>query len=130
MSERRFALFEFTLMRGEASLQLYEAGRTYSLPQAVAHAAGKRSLVAAERPASWTPPSMFRPPEVLTLAEVAEADSRRFCATGSSSYISLTTELPHDRILIDRLLVTTNGNRRSYYCFDFTRVHRITPALE
>ena len=74
MSERRFALIDFTLVTREGSLQLYEAGRSYSLPRAVAHAAGKRDLVAAEQSASWTPPSMFRPPEVLTLAEVAEAE--------------------------------------------------------
>ncbi len=40
----------------------------------IAHAASKRALVAHERPEHWTPPSMFCPPEVLTEAEVAEAE--------------------------------------------------------
>ena len=32
-------------------------------------------LIARERPEDWTPPNMFRPPEVLTDAEVAEAEA-------------------------------------------------------
>ncbi len=56
-------------------LRLYEAGRTYVLPRAVAHAATKRDLVARERPPRWSPPSMFRPPETLTEAEVVDADA-------------------------------------------------------
>ena len=55
-------------------LRLYEAGRTYTLPRAIAHAATKRELVAKQRPPHWTPTSMFRPPEVLTEAEVVEAE--------------------------------------------------------
>jgi hypothetical protein len=46
MSERRFVLVEFTHMSREGCLRLYEAGRTYTLPRAVAHAAtGRRSRV-------------------------------------------------------------------------------------
>ncbi|MGA9337040.1 MAG: hypothetical protein WBV66_05185 [Pseudolabrys sp.] len=44
-------------------LRLYEAGRIYSLPRA------------AWRPLHWTPPSTFRPPEVLTEVEVIEAEA-------------------------------------------------------
>jgi hypothetical protein len=56
-------------------VRLYEAGRVYTLPPALAHAASKRELVAKERPADWTPPNMFRRPEVLTAAEVVEAEA-------------------------------------------------------
>ena len=75
MTERRFALVDFTHMSREGCLRLYEAGRSYALPRAIAHAASKRQLVAAHRPAQWTPPSMFRQPEVLTEAEVVEAEA-------------------------------------------------------
>lgn len=75
MSERRFVLADFTHMNREGCLRLYEAGRTYALPRAVAHAAAKRGLVARERPSRWAAPGMFRPPEVLTEAEVVEAEA-------------------------------------------------------
>ena len=75
MSERRFALVDFTHMSRVACVRLYEAGHTYTLPRAIAHAATKRELVAKERPARWTPPSMFKLPEALTEAEVVEAEA-------------------------------------------------------
>ena len=75
MSERRFVLVDFTHMSRAGCLRLYEAGRGYTLPRAVAHAATKRELVAMHRPAGWVPPSMFRQPEVLTEAEVVEAEA-------------------------------------------------------
>ncbi len=75
MSERRFALIDFTHMSRVGYVRLYEAGHTYTLPRAIAHAASKRELVAKQRPPHWTPPSMFRPPEVLTEAEVIEAEA-------------------------------------------------------
>lgn len=75
MSERRFVLVDFTLMSREGCLRHYEAGHVYVLPRAVAHAATKRDLVATDRPPRWTPPSMFRLPEVLTAAEVIEAEA-------------------------------------------------------
>ena len=75
MSERCFALVDFTHMSRVGCLRLYEAGHAYTLPRAVAHAATKRELVAKERPSRWTPPSMFRLPEVLTEAEVIEAET-------------------------------------------------------
>ena len=56
-------------------LHAHEAGHTYALSRAVAHAATKRELVAKQRPAGWMPPSMFRLPEVLTEAEVIEAEA-------------------------------------------------------
>jgi hypothetical protein len=75
MSERRFALVDFTYMNRAGCLRLYEAGRAYTLPRAVAHAATKRELVAKQRPPHWTPPSIFRQSEVLTEAEVIEAEA-------------------------------------------------------
>ena len=46
------------------------------LPQGrgLAHAAAKRELVATERPVDWMPPSIFRPPEVLTELEAVKAE--------------------------------------------------------
>ncbi len=75
MSERRFVLLDFTHMSREGCVRLYEAGHTYRLPAALAHAATKRELVAKERPGLWTPPDMFRRPEMLTQAEVVEAEA-------------------------------------------------------
>jgi hypothetical protein len=75
MTERRFVLVDFTYMDREGCLQLFEAGRTYSLPRAVAHAAAKRGLIAAQRIHRWTAPGIFRPPEALTKAEVVEAEA-------------------------------------------------------
>ena len=56
-------------------IRLYEAGCTYAMRQGLAHAAAKRELVATERPVDWMPPSIFRPPEVLTELETAEAEN-------------------------------------------------------
>lgn len=75
MFERRFVLVDFTHMTRVGCLRLYEAGRAYVLSRAVAHAASGRGLVAKRRPLRWSPPSMFRPPEVLTEAEVVEAEA-------------------------------------------------------
>jgi hypothetical protein len=69
MSERRFVLADFTYMDRAGLLRLYEAGRTYRLPRAIA-----RELVAKERPADWKSPNMFQLPKVLTEAEVIEAE--------------------------------------------------------
>jgi hypothetical protein len=74
MSERRFVLVDFTHMSGASCLRVYEAGETYTMPRAVAHAAAKRGLVAKQRPADWTPPSILRSPEALTEANVVEAE--------------------------------------------------------
>jgi hypothetical protein len=75
MSERRFVLVDFTHMNRAGCLRLYEAGRTYALPRAIAHAATKRELVAKQRPPGWVPPNMFQLPKVLTEAEVIEAEA-------------------------------------------------------
>jgi hypothetical protein len=72
MSERRFALVDFTHMNRAGCLRLYEAG---ALSRAVAHAANKRERVAKQRPAGWTPPGIFRQPETLTEAEVIKAEA-------------------------------------------------------
>ena len=75
MSERRIILVDFTHMSRAGCLRLCEAGRAYKLPRAIAHAATKRELVAKDRPSRWLAPSMFRPPETLTEAEVIEAEA-------------------------------------------------------
>jgi hypothetical protein len=74
MSERRFVLADFTYIDREDVLRLYEAGRTYALSPAIAHAATKRELVAKQRPAGWMPPNIFQFPKRLTEAEVIEAE--------------------------------------------------------
>ena len=45
------------------------------MPRTLTHAAAKRELVAVERPVGWTPPSILRPPEVLTESELVEAEA-------------------------------------------------------
>jgi hypothetical protein len=75
MSERRFVLVDFMHKTKTGRLRLYEAGRAYTLPRAIAHAATKRELVAKKQPPHWIPPGMFRPPEVLTDLEVIEAEA-------------------------------------------------------
>jgi hypothetical protein len=56
-------------------IRLYEAGNSYDMPRALAHAAAKRDFVAIQRPVAWEPPSILRPPEVLTEAELAAAEA-------------------------------------------------------
>jgi hypothetical protein len=75
MSERRFVLVDFTHMSTTECLRIYEAGNTYTMPRAVAQAAAKRELVARERPADWSPPSILKLPEALTEADVVEAEA-------------------------------------------------------
>jgi hypothetical protein len=43
------------------------------MPRALAHA--KRELVALGRPGGCTPPSILKPPEVLTESELVEAEA-------------------------------------------------------
>jgi hypothetical protein len=75
MIERRFVLVDFRYTRDAVGhIRLYEAGRTYALPRALAHAAAKRELVAVQQPVNWTSPSILRSPEVLTESELVEAD--------------------------------------------------------
>ena len=50
MSERRFALVDFTHMNRAGCLRFYEAGHTYALSRAIAHAATKRELVRSSGP--------------------------------------------------------------------------------
>ena len=75
MSDRRFALVDFTYTGKTGRLRSHEAGHTYALPRAIAHAATKRGLVAKQLPPHWTPPSIFRFPEVLTEVEVIETEA-------------------------------------------------------
>jgi hypothetical protein len=76
MTQRRFVLVDFRYTSDVVGhIRLYEAGNIYDMPRALAHAAAKRELVAIERPVDWTPPSILRPPEVLTEAELVEAEA-------------------------------------------------------
>ena len=75
MTERRFVLVDFRYTNDVVGhVRLYEAGCTYPMRRGLAHAAAKRELVATERPVDWMPPSIFRPPEVLTELEAVEAE--------------------------------------------------------
>ena len=74
MTERRFVLVDFRYTRDPLGhVRFYEAGNSYDMPRALAHAAAKRERV--EQPAGWTPPSILRPPEVLTESELVEAEA-------------------------------------------------------
>jgi hypothetical protein len=75
MSERRFVLVDFTHINSAGCLSLYEAGNTYIMPRAVAHAAAKHGFVARARPPDWSPPSILKSPEVLTEADVVDAEA-------------------------------------------------------
>ena len=76
ITERRFVLVDFRYTNDVMGhVRFYEAGNTYDMPRALAHAAAKRELVAVERPIGWEPPSILRPPEVLTEAELAAAEA-------------------------------------------------------
>jgi len=76
MTERRFVLVDFRYTSDPLGhVRFYEAGNTYSMSRALAHAAAKRELVAVERPVGWTPPSILTPPEVLTESELVEAEA-------------------------------------------------------
>jgi hypothetical protein len=76
MTERRFVLVDFRYTSDVVGhIRLYEAGNTYDMPRALAHAAAKRELAAVQQPAEWTPPSTLRPPEVLTESELVEAEN-------------------------------------------------------
>ena len=74
MSERRFVLVDFTHMSSTSCLRVYEAGETYTMPRAVAHAAAKSGMVAKQRPSNWISPSIVRSPEALIDADVVEAE--------------------------------------------------------
>ena len=74
-SEHRFVLADFNRLDPDGHLRVYEAGRHYAMPAALAHAAAKRALVAKGKPARWVRPSILTPPEVLSEIEVAEAEA-------------------------------------------------------
>jgi hypothetical protein len=75
MTERRFVLVDFRYTNDVVGhIRLYEAGCTYAMRRGLAHAAAKREFVAKRRPVDWTPPSILRPPEVLTELEVVQAE--------------------------------------------------------
>ena len=72
-AEHRFVLADFVCRADAGPLRIYEAGRAYPMPPAVARAAARRGLVAEARPACWIRPSMLRQPEVLSERELDAA---------------------------------------------------------
>jgi hypothetical protein len=74
MPEPRFVLSDFTCLT-PGGVRLYEAGHSYPMFPALAHAAAKRDLVAHRKPPHWTPPSILVAPVVITAAEIAEAEA-------------------------------------------------------
>jgi hypothetical protein len=74
-AEYCFALVDFVCRSGSGPLRIYEAGRSYPMSPAVAHAAAKRGLVAKGRPSCWIRPSVLRQPEVLSVHELDAADA-------------------------------------------------------
>jgi hypothetical protein len=81
MTVSRFVLVDFRYTSDSLGhIRLYEAGNTYDMPPAMAHAAAKRDLVAAQRPVDWERPSILRQPEVLTEAELAAGADRCLCS--------------------------------------------------
>ena len=76
MTERRFVLVDFRYTsEALGHVRFYEAGNSDDMSRALAHAAAKRELLAVEQPVGWTPPSILRPPEVLTESELVEAEA-------------------------------------------------------
>ncbi|MDQ3929490.1 MAG: hypothetical protein M3328_10130, partial [Chloroflexota bacterium] len=52
--EHRFVLADFEHLDAAGDRHVYEAGRSYSMPPAIAHAAARRDLVSDHKPPHWT----------------------------------------------------------------------------
>ncbi len=74
-AEFRFVLADFRCIGEGGAPRLHEAGRSFPMPPAVAHAAAKRELVAKARSPHWTPPNRFRRAETPSAAEIAAAEA-------------------------------------------------------
>ncbi len=72
--EHRFVLTDFTAPAALGRPKLYEAGRSYPMSPALAHAAAKRDLVAHHKPAHWLPPSILTVPVAITVLDLQEAE--------------------------------------------------------
>ncbi len=73
--EHRFILADFTVPGSSGRPRLYEAGKHYPMPPAVAHAAAKHDLVAKAKPVHWAPPNLWARPTILTMVDLAEAQA-------------------------------------------------------
>jgi len=73
--EHRFILADFTVPSPSGRPRLYEAGKHYPMPPAVAHAAAKHDLVAKAKPVHWAPPNLSARPTTLTMIDIAEAQA-------------------------------------------------------
>ena len=74
-TEHRFILADFTVPGPSGRPRLYEAGKHYPLPSAIAHAAAKHDLVATAKPVHWAPPNFWVRPATLTMVDIAEAEA-------------------------------------------------------
>ena len=74
-TEYRFVLTDFRCIGDGGAPRLYEAGRSFPMPPAVAHAAEERGLVTKAKPPHWTPPSLFKRAATLSAAEIAAAEA-------------------------------------------------------
>ena len=73
--EHCFILADFTVPGPSGRPQLYEAGKHYPMPPAVAHAAAKHDLVATAKPVHWALPNLWARPTILTMVDLAEAQA-------------------------------------------------------
>jgi hypothetical protein len=73
MPEPRFVLSDFTCLTPRG-VRLYEAGHSYPMFPALAHAAAKSDLVAHRKPPHWMPPSILVLPVAITAEEIAAAE--------------------------------------------------------
>src|ERR1700726_3329375 len=86
MTERRFVLVNFKYTNDVLGhIRFYEAGGTYAMRRGLARAAAKRELVAVQQPVDWIPPSILRPPDVLTESEgsLSQAAAERNVLVGN-----------------------------------------------
>ena len=74
-AEHRFVLADFTVPGPSGRPRLYEAGKHYPMPSAIAHAATKYDLVAKAKPVHWAPPNFWARPATLTVIDIAEAEA-------------------------------------------------------
>jgi hypothetical protein len=76
MTQRRFVLVDFRYTSDVmGTFALMRPATPTTMPRALAHAAANRNLIAIQRPADWQPPSILKPPEVLTEAELTAAEA-------------------------------------------------------
>ena len=71
----RFFAAQSCRVSEKKALLKYEASNTLRYAQGPGPCRRKARTRSVEQPAGWTPPSILRPPEVLTESELVEADA-------------------------------------------------------